>query len=142
MSLVTLSVILVGCGNNQASAANEKEDSTLLKAGTVWKEEVGGLVHSLKIVDDTTWEYSESVWHPEPVQITVKRQADYEGLEKYKIVDSGGADFVLGDTVVVVPYQKEGVTTVNFVSVGEDEKSTKEELIDEYSGIDNYKLQK
>ncbi|MDA9462122.1 hypothetical protein B835_2051 [Enterococcus mundtii 3F] len=142
MSLVTLVVILVGCGNNQASAANEKEDSTLLKPGTVWKEEVGGLVHSLKIIDDTTWEYSESVWHPEPVQITVKRQSDYEGLEKYKIVDSGGADFVLGDTVVVVPYQKDGVTTVNFVSVGEDENSTKEELIDEYSGIDNYKLQK
>lgn len=65
-------IILSGCSSNKKSEA--KEDNSLLQPGTVWKEEVGGLIHNLKIIDDTTWEYSESVWHPDPVQITVKRQ--------------------------------------------------------------------
>ncbi|MET2095369.1 hypothetical protein ABXM34_11995, partial [Enterococcus faecium] len=75
-------IILSGCSSNKKSEA--KEDNSLLQPGTVWKEEVGGLVNNLKIIDDTTWEYSESVWHPDPVQITVKRQKDYKGLERYK----------------------------------------------------------
>ena len=68
-------IILSGCSSNKKSEA--KEDNSLLQPGTVWKEEVGGLVNNLKIIDDTTWEYSESVWHPDPVQISVKRQKGY-----------------------------------------------------------------
>lgn len=103
-------IILSGCSSNKKSEA--KEDNSLLQPGTVWKEEVGGLVHNLKIIDDTTWEYSESVWHPDPVQITVKRQKDYEGLERYKIVDSAGVKQFINkpdSLFIVVPYEKDGV---------------------------------
>ena len=87
-SLIAMIVILVGCSNEKNKQTNQ--DNGVLKSGTMWKEEVGGLVYNLKIIDETTWEYSESVWHPDPVQITVKRQKDYKGLERYKIVDSAG----------------------------------------------------
>ncbi len=103
-------IILSGCSSNKKSEA--KEDNSLLQPGTVWKEEVGGLVNNLKIIDDTTWEYSESVWHPDPVQISVKRQKDYKGLERYKIVDSAGiSDFINkpDSLFIVVPYEKDGV---------------------------------
>ncbi|PQB62587.1 hypothetical protein CUN34_09875, partial [Enterococcus faecium] len=87
-------IILSGCSSNKKSEA--KEDNSLLQPGTVWKEEVGGLVNNLKIIDDTTWEYSESVWHPEQVQITVEKLKDYKGLERYKVIDSGGIDLFIG----------------------------------------------
>lgn len=92
----------------------------VLKSGTMWKEEVGGLVYNLKIIDETTWEYSESVWHPDPVQITVKRQKDYKGLERYKIVDSASVrEFInKSDSLfIVVPYEKNGVKKIIFLDL-------------------------
>ena len=135
-------IILSGCSSNKKSEA--KEDNSLLQPGTVWKEEVGGLVNNLKIIDDTTWEYSESVWHPDPVQISVKRQKDYKGLERYKIVDSAGiSDFINkpDSLFIVVPYEKDGVKMV-FLGSSKDEKRTKEKLIHDGSQSNKYKLQK
>ncbi|MBJ1116315.1 hypothetical protein JFG11_10405 [Enterococcus faecium] len=136
-------IILSGCSSNKKSEA--KEDNSLLQPGTVWKEEVGGLVNNLKIIDDTTWEYSESVWHPDPVQITVKRQKDYKGLERYKIVDSAGVrEFInKSDSLfIVVPYEKNGVKKIIFLESSKDEKRTKEKLIHDGSQSNKYKLQK
>lgn len=118
-------IILSGCSSNKKSEA--KEDNSLLQPGTVWKEEVGGLVNNLKIIDDTTWEYSESVWHPDPVQISVKRQKDYKGLERYKIVDSAGiSDFINkpDSLFIVVPYEKDGVKN-GFLGSSKDENERK-----------------
>lgn len=111
----------------------------------MWKEEVGGLIYNLKIIDETTWEYSESVWHPDPVQITVKRQKDYKGLERYKIVDSAGVrEFInKSDSLfIVVPYEKNGVKKIIFLGSSKDEKRTKEKLIHDGSQSNKYKLQK
>ncbi|HAP7901622.1 TPA: hypothetical protein ACIZEO_002892, partial [Enterococcus faecium] len=104
-----------------------------------------GLVNNLKIIDDTTWEYSESVWHPDPVQISVKRQKDYKGLERYKIVDSAGiSDFINkpDSLFIVVPYEKDGVKKMVFLGSSKDEKRTKEKLIHDGSQSNKYKLQK
>lgn len=136
-------IILSGCSSNKKSEA--KEDNSLLQPGTVWKEEVGGLVHNLKIIDDTTWEYSESVWHPDSVQIIVKRQKDYEGLERYKIVDSAGVKQFINkpdSLFIVVPYEKDGVKKMVFLGSSKDEKRTKEKLIHDGSQSNKYKLQK
>lgn len=136
-------IILSGCSSNKKSEA--KEDNSLLQPGTVWKEEVGGLVNNLKIIDDTTWEYSESVWHPDPVQISVKRQKDYKGLERYKIVDSAGiSDFINkpDSLFIVVPYEKDGAKKMVFLGSSKDEKRTKEKLIHDGSQSNKYKLQK
>ncbi|PHK51538.1 hypothetical protein, partial [Enterococcus faecium] len=117
----------------------------VLKPGTVWKKEVGSLVHNLKIIDDTTWEYSESVWHPDPVQITVKRQKDYKGLERYKIIDSADIRQFINkpdSLFIVVPYEKDGVKKIVFLGSSNDEKRTKEKLIHDGSQSNKYKLQK
>ncbi|HAQ1509211.1 TPA: hypothetical protein IXF88_002514, partial [Enterococcus faecium] len=90
-------------------------------------------------------EYSESVWHPDPVQITVKRQKDYKGLERYKIVDSAGVrEFInKSDSLfIVVPYEKNGVKKIIFLGSSKDEKRTKEKLIHDGSQSNKYKLQK
>lgn len=133
-------IILSGCSSNKKSEA--KEDNSLLQPGTVWKEEVGGLVHNLKIIDDTTWEYSESVWHPEQVQITVEKLKDYKGLERYKVIDSGGVDLFIGKTALIVPYNKDGLETFKFIPTNEKEHRDKSEILKEYSTKSGYKLQK
>ena len=133
-------IILSGCSSNKKSEA--KEDNSLLQPGTVWKEEVGGLVHKLKIIDDTTWEYSESVWHPDPVQITVEKLKDYKGLERYKVIDSGGIDLFIGKTALIVPYNKDGLETFKFIPTNEKEHRDKSEILKEYSTKSGYKLQK
>ncbi len=141
-SLIAMIVILVGCSNEKNKQTNQ--DNGVLKSGTMWKE-VGGLVYNLKIIDETTWEYSESVWHPDPVQITVKRQKDYKGLERYKIVDSAGVrEFInKSDSLfIVVPYEKNGVKKIIFLGSSKDEKRTKEKLIHDGSQSNKYKLQK
>lgn len=142
-SLIAMIVILVGCSNEKNKQTNQ--DNGVLKSRTMWKEEVGGLVYNLKIIDETTWEYSESVWHPDPVQITVKRQKDYKGLERYKIVDSAGVrEFInKSDSLfIVVPYEKNGVKKIIFLGSSKDEKRTKEKLIHDGSQSNKYKLQK
>ena len=133
-------IILSGCSSNKKSEA--KEDNSLLQPGTVWKEEVGGLVNNLKIIDDTTWEYSESVWHPEQVQITVEKLKDYKGLERYKVIDSGGIDLFIGKTALIVPYNKDGLETFKFIPTNEKEHRDKSEILKEYSTKSGYKLQK
>ena len=133
-------IILSGCSSNKKSEA--KEDNSLLQPGTVWKEEVGGLVYNLKIIDDTTWEYSESVWHPEQVQITVEKLKDYKGLERYKVIDSGGIDLFIGKTALIVPYNKDGLETFKFIPTNEKEHRDKSEILKEYSTKSGYKLQK
>ncbi|MFK0554126.1 hypothetical protein [Enterococcus lactis] len=133
-------IILSGCSSNKKSEA--KEDNSLLQPETVWKEEVGGLVNNLKIIDDTTWEYSESVWHPEQVQITVEKLKDYKGLERYKVIDSGGIDLFIGKTALIVPYNKDGLETFKFIPTNEKEHRDKSEILKEYSTKSGYKLQK
>ncbi|EME8180104.1 hypothetical protein MCH46_001464 [Enterococcus faecium] len=133
-------IILSGCSSNKKSEA--KEDNSLLQPGTVWKEEVGGLVNNLKIIDDTTWEYSESVWYPEQVQITVEKLKDYKGLERYKVIDSGGIDLFIGKTALIVPYNKDGLETFKFIPTNEKEHRDKSEILKEYSTKSGYKLQK
>lgn len=133
-------IILSGCSSNKKSEA--KEDNSLLQPGTVWKEEVGGLVNNLKIIDDTTWEYSESVWHPEQVQITVEKLKDYKGLERYKVIDLGGIDLFIGKTALIVPYNKDGLETFKFIPTNEKEHRDKSEILKEYSTKSGYKLQK
>ncbi|NMP58364.1 hypothetical protein [Enterococcus mundtii] len=136
-------IVLSGCSSNKKSEA--KDDNSLLQPGTVWKKEVGDLVHTLKIIDDTTWEYSESVWHPDPVQISVKRQKDYEGLERYKIVDSADISQFINNPdslFIVVPYEKDGVNKMIFLGSSKEEKRTKEDLIHDGSQSNKYKLQK
>ena len=123
-SLIAMIVILVGCSNEKNKQTNQD---------------------NLKIIDETTWEYSESVWHPDPVQITVKRQKDYKGLERYKIVDSAGVrEFInKSDSLfIVVPYEKNGVKKIIFLGSSKDEKRTKEKLIHDGSQSNKYKLQK
>ncbi|EMF0536348.1 hypothetical protein BHG15_14675 [Enterococcus hirae] len=139
-SLIVMVVILGACGSEKNKQASQ--DNGVLKPGTVWKEEVGGLIHNLKIIDNTTWEYSESVWHPDPVQITVKRQKDYEGLERYKIIDSGGVNLFIGKTALIVPYNKNGLETFKFIPTNEKEHRDKSEILKEYSTKSGYKLQK
>lgn len=139
-SLIVMVVILGACGSEKNKQAIQ--DNGVLKPGTVWKEEVGGLIHNLKIIDNTTWEYSESVWHPDPVQITVKRQKDYEGLERYKIIDSGGVNLFIGKTALIVPYNKNGLETFKFIPTNEKEHRDKSEILKEYSTKSGYKLQK
>ena len=134
-SLIAMIVILVGCSNEKNKQTNQ--DNGVLKSGT--------LVYNLKIIDETTWEYSESVWHPDPVQITVKRQKDYKGLERYKIVDSAGVrEFInKSDSLfIIVPYEKNGVKKIIFLGSSKDEKRTKEKLIHDGSELNKYKLQK
>ncbi|MDC4249358.1 hypothetical protein [Enterococcus faecium] len=142
-SLIAMIVILGGCGSEKNKQASQ--DNGVLKPGTVWKKEVGSLVHNLKIIDDTTWEYSESVWHPDPVQITVKRQKDYGGLERYKIIDSADIRQFINkpdSLFIVVPYEKDGVKKIVFLGSSKDEKRTKEKLIHDGSQSNKYKLQK
>lgn len=144
-----VSVILVGCGNKEkkeAHAVETDKQETILKPGSVWKEEVGGLIRKLKIIDDTTWEYSESVWKPEPVQITVQRQKDDHGIEVYKIIDSADIMEFMNkpdNLFLVVPYQKDGLTVINFIGTEKDTKDeSKQEMMDEFSKPSGYKLQK
>lgn len=139
-SLMAILVILGACNNEKNKEASQ--DIGVLKPGTVWKEEVGGLVHTLKIIDNTTWEYSESVWHPDPVQITVEMQKDYKGIERYKIIDSGGIDLFIGKTALIVPYNKNGLETFKFIPTNEKENRDKNEILKEYSTKSGYKLQK
>jgi len=139
-SLIVMVDILGACASEKNKQASQ--DNGVLKPGTVWKEEVGGLIHNLKIIDNTTWEYSESVWHPDPVQITVKRQKDYEGLERYKIIDSGGVNLFIGKTALIVPYNKNGLETFKFIPTNEKEHRDKSEILKEYSTKSGYKLQK
>ena len=49
-SLIAMIVILVGCSNEKNKQTNQ--DNGVLKSGTMWKEEVGGLVYNLKIIDE------------------------------------------------------------------------------------------
>ncbi|EME7126529.1 TPA: hypothetical protein IVK73_001199 [Enterococcus faecium] len=139
-SLIAMIVILGGCGSEKNK--QDSQDNGVLKPGTVWKEEVGGLVHNLKIIDDTTWEYSQSVWHPEQVQITVEKLKDYKGLERYKVIDSGGIDLFIGKTALIVPYNKDGLETFKFIPTNEKEHRDKSEILKEYSTKSGYKLQK
>lgn len=142
-SFIAILVILGGCGSEKNKQTSQ--DDGVLKPGTFWKKEVGGLVHNLKIIDDTTWEYSESVWHPDPVQITVKRQKDYEGLERYKIVDSADISQFINkpdSLFIVVPYEKDEVKKMVLLGSSNDEKRTKEKLIEDGSESNKYKLQK
>ncbi|AUB54498.1 hypothetical protein GUI51_13610 [Enterococcus mundtii] len=144
MSLVTLAVILVGCGNNQASAANEKEDSTLLKPGTVWKDDNS----TLKVIDDSTWEYTKDSPMPVSKQISVERIEDYTGFETYKIIDSADVKEFTSSTheFFVIPIEENGITQISFGAVPSKENEggrTHDEVI-EFSRKygDNYKLQK
>ncbi|ONN41873.1 hypothetical protein [Enterococcus mundtii] len=139
-SFIAMLVILGGCGSEKNKQA--RQDVGVLKPGTEWKEEVGGLVHNLKIIDDTTWEYSETVWHPEQVQITVEKLKDYKGIERYKIIDSGGIDLFIGKTALIVPYNKNGLETFKFIPTNENEHRDKNEILKEYSTKSGYKLQK
>lgn len=141
MSLVTLAVILVGCGNNQASAANEKEDSTLLKPGTVWKDDDS----TLKVIDDSTWEYTEDSPMPVSKQISVERQDDYEGLSRYKVLDSAGVISFINkpdSLFIVVPHEENNVTQMLILGSSKQENRSKEELIEYGKNISKYKLQK
>lgn len=140
-SLLMGLLVLGACGSKESSQSKKSENDTLLTPGSIWKEEVGGRWYKLKIIDETTWEYSKEE-SPEPLQMTVKRVKDYQGLERYKLVDSAGADLLLGDEALVIPYKKDGMTVVNFIPTNSKEDRTKEELVDRYSGRDNYKLQK
>lgn len=110
-------IILSGCSSNKKSEA--KEDNSLLQPGTVWKRELGGNWYKLKIIDDTTWEYSEEM-NPEPVQVSVEKQKDYQGLERYKVVDSAGVSEFINKPdylFVVVPYEKDGVKKNDFARI-------------------------
>ncbi|HAR1521579.1 TPA: hypothetical protein IZ374_001585 [Enterococcus faecium] len=135
-------IILSGCSSNKKSEA--KEDNSLLQPGTVWKRELGGNWYKLKIIDDTTWEYSEEM-NPEPVQVSVEKQKDYQGLERYKVVDSAGIREFINkpdSLFIVVPYEKDGVKKIIFLGSSKDEKRTKEKLIHDGSELNKYKLQK
>lgn len=135
-------IILSGCSSNKKSEA--KEDNSLLQPGTVWKRELGGNWYKLKIIDDTTWEYSEEM-NPEPVQVSVEKQKDYQGLERYKVVDSAGVREFINKPdylFIVVPYEKDGVQKMILLGSSKDEKRTKEKLIHDGSELNKYKLQK
>lgn len=135
-------IILSGCSSNKNSEA--KEDNSLLQPGTVWKRELGGNWYKLKIIDDTTWEYSEEM-NPEPVQVSVEKQKDYQGLERYKVVDSAGVREFINKPdylFIVVPYEKDGVQKMILLGSSKDEKRTKEKLIHDGSELNKYKLQK
>lgn len=135
-------IILSGCSSNRKSEA--KEDNSLLQPGTVWKRELGGNWYKLKIIDDTTWEYSEEM-NPEPVQVSVEKQKDYQGLERYKVVDSAGVREFINKPdylFIVVPYEKDGVQKMILLGSSKDEKRTKEKLIHDGSELNKYKLQK
>lgn len=135
-------IILSGCSSNKKSEA--KKDNSLLQPGTVWKRELGGNWYKLKIIDDTTWEYSEEM-NPEPVQVSVEKQKDYQGLERYKLVDSAGVREFINKPdylFIVVPYEKDGVQKMILLGSSKDEKRTKEKLIHDGSELNKYKLQK
>ncbi|EMF0406454.1 hypothetical protein IL090_002702 [Enterococcus hirae] len=135
-------IILSGCSSNKKSEA--KKDNSLLQPGTVWKRELGGNWYKLKIIDDTTWEYSEEM-NPEPVQVSVEKQKDYQGLERYKVVDSAGVREFINKPdylFIVVPYEKDGVQKMILLGSSKDEKRTKEKLIHDGSELNKYKLQK
>ncbi|HAQ1349630.1 TPA: hypothetical protein IXF17_002594, partial [Enterococcus faecium Ef_RPH1] len=106
--------------------------------------ELGGNWYKLKIIDDTTWEYSEEM-NPEPVQVSVEKQKDYQGLERYKVVDSAGVSEFINKPdylFIVVPYEKDGVQKMILLGSSKDEKRTKEKLIHDGSELNKYKLQK
>lgn len=135
-------IILSGCSSNKKSEA--KKDNSLLQPGTVWKRELGGNWYKLKIIDDTTWEYSEEM-NPEPVQVSVEKQKDYQGLERYKVVDSAGVREFINKPdylFIVVSYEKDGVQKMILLGSSKDEKRTKEKLIHDGSELNKYKLQK
>lgn len=145
MSLVTLVVILVGCGNNQASAANDKEDSTLLKPGTVWKDDDS----TLKVIDDSTWEYTEDSPMPVSQQISVKRVEDYKDFETYEIVDSADVKkFINNEThkFYIVPIENQEIKQFSFgkiPSADKDSQKNHDEVIDyAKKNWSKYKLQK
>lgn len=145
MSLVTLAVILVGCGNNQASAANEKEDSTLLKPGTVWKDDNS----TLKVIDDSTWEYTEDSPMPVSKQISVKRVEDYKDFETYEIIDSADVKkFINNEThkFYIVPTENQEIKQFSFGKIPSEDKDSQknhDEVIDyAKENWSKYKLQK
>lgn len=138
-SLITMLVILGGCGNEKKKQA--AQDDGLLKPGTVWKDEVGGKWHKIKIIDETTWEYSDEM-NPDPTQITVEKQKDYEDLEKFKIIDSDGIDLFIGKTALIVPYEKDGMKVFKFIPTDDKEDRSKNEILRKYSTQSGYKLQK
>ncbi|BDP86326.1 hypothetical protein EfmAA610_35360 (plasmid) [Enterococcus faecium] len=76
------------------------------------------------------------------VQITVEKLKDYKGLERYKVIDSGGVDLFIGKTALIVPYNKDGLETFKFIPTNEKEHRDKSEILKEYSTKSGYKLQK
>lgn len=142
-----VSVILVGCGNKEkkeAHSADTGKQETILKPGSVWKDTSWSDWHKLKIIDETTWEYSDDM-DREPVQITVKRQKDCKGFEEYKIVDSADvAEFINkpDNLFIVVPYNDNNVQELLFLGVDKKVKMSKSEIVDYGSDLGKYKLQK
>lgn len=141
-----VSVILVGCGNKkkEAHAAETGKQETILKPASVWKDTSGSYWHKLKIIDETTWEYSDDM-NREPVQITVKRQKNYKGLECYKVVDSADVyEFISkpDSLFIVVPYNDNNIQELLFLEVDKKVKMSKAEIVDYGSDLGKYKLQK
>lgn len=141
-SLIAILGVLGGCSDEKSKKVSQ--DNSILKPGTVWKEEIGGKWYKLKIIDETTWEYSEEM-NSDPIQITVERQKNYEGLERYKVIDTAGVQEFINKPdylFIVIPYEQKNVSKMLLLGSSKEEKRTKEQLKDYGHDLDKYKLQK
>ncbi|MFB8449836.1 hypothetical protein ACFC3Z_12210 [Enterococcus thailandicus] len=134
-------VILSSCGTSSKNGSNSND---LLRPGTVWKESNLNDWAKIKVIDESTWEYSNDR-NPDPVQVGVKRTKDYKEFETYTITNSGGVRKFLNETkkFIVVPFKDEDKPDQFVImSVGKDSKNDHEYIVKLASTSIKYVLQK
>lgn len=142
-SLLMGLLVLGACGSKKEADASANHD--LLKPGTTWKWSDLDKWEKIKVIDETTWEYSEDM-NPDPVQVTVKREKDYEGFETYEITDSGGVRKFTSSSkkeYAVVPLNEKNIQKMALVGVNTKDKDSHDDIV-EYArkNVSEYKLQK
>ncbi|MFS0969879.1 hypothetical protein ACFC3P_12325 [Enterococcus thailandicus] len=118
-------VILSSCGTSSKNGSNNND---LLQPGTLWKQSNLNDWEKIKVIDESTWEYSNDR-NPDPVQIGVKRTKDHKEFETYTITNSGGVREFLNKTkkYIIVPFkEKDKPNQFVIMSVSEDGKNTHE----------------
>ncbi|EGP5708359.1 hypothetical protein ACJQ40_001977 [Enterococcus faecium] len=139
-SLLMGLLVLGACGSKKEAAASANHD--LLKPGTTWKYSSLDDWEKIKVIDETTWEYSEDM-NPDPIQISVKRVKDFKGFETYQITDSGGVQTFINEKEknIIIPFEKDGVKEFALLQrINSNE--TRDNLQDLAKTSSKYKLQK
>ncbi|WP_411372715.1 hypothetical protein [Enterococcus thailandicus] len=136
-------VILSSCGTSSKNGSNNND---LLQPGTLWKQSNLNDWEKIKVIDESTWEYSNDR-NPDPVQVDVKRTKDYKEFETYEITNSAGVRKFLNKTkkFIVVPF-KEKDKSKQFVllHVNKDgkNKNTHDDIVELAETSIKYVLQK